>query len=148
MSATVQSLIDVLPKTEFASEVKELLRLAYQPQAKFGDAFARMLTKLTAARGLIFLDPLDPQLKALAAPLYAGAARSASEIAAAIANRSRDLESAGYHAQVTPSEDSFPLFLHDDTGARHALTRTPYMRPRTVVAERPRVSRSRCPRSV
>jgi len=34
------------------------------------------------------------------------------------------LEAAGYHAQVTPSEDSFPLFLHDETGARHALTRT------------------------
>src|SRR5207253_595083 len=33
-------------------------------------------------------------------------------------------EAAGYHAQVTPSEDSFPLFLHDETGARHALTRS------------------------
>jgi bacillithiol biosynthesis cysteine-adding enzyme BshC len=48
----------------------------------------------------------------------------APEIAAAIAARSRELEAADYHAQVTPSEDSFPLFLHDETGARHALTRT------------------------
>jgi bacillithiol biosynthesis cysteine-adding enzyme BshC len=29
----------------------------------------------------------------------------------------------GYHAQVTASENSFPLFLHDDSGARHALIR-------------------------
>jgi bacillithiol biosynthesis cysteine-adding enzyme BshC len=34
------------------------------------------------------------------------------------------LEAAGYHAQVTPSVDSFPLFLHDESGARHAMTRT------------------------
>ena len=38
--------------------------------------------------------------------------------------RSRELEAAGYHAQVTASENSFPLFLHDESGARHALTRT------------------------
>src|SRR6185503_4666866 len=42
----------------------------------------------------------------------------------AIVKRSRDLEETGYHAQVTPSENSFPLFLHDEQGARHALTRT------------------------
>ena len=35
----------------------------------------------------------------------------------------RLLEAAGYHAQVTPSENSFPLFMHDETGARHAVTR-------------------------
>jgi len=124
VSATVQSLIDALPKTEFTAEVEELLRHAYQPQAKFGDAFARLLTKLTAERGLILLDPLDNDLKKLVAPLYSEAARQAPEIAGAIMARSRELETAGYHAQVTPSEDSFPMFLHDETGARHALTRT------------------------
>ena len=50
-------------------------------------------------------------------------ARQAQEIAVAIVQRSRELEEAGYHAQVTPSEDSFPLFLHDENGARRALTR-------------------------
>ena len=124
VSATVQRLIDALPKTEFTSEVEELLRQAYQPQSKFGDGFARLLTKLTAARGLILLDPLDDDLKQLAAPLYSEAARQAPEIAGAIMTRSRELEAAGYHAQVTPSEDSFPLFLHDESGARYALSRS------------------------
>jgi len=55
--------------------------------------------------------------------LYAEAARRAQEIAIAIVNRSRELEEAGYHAQVAPSENSFPLFWHDDNGARHALIR-------------------------
>jgi bacillithiol biosynthesis cysteine-adding enzyme BshC len=82
------------------------------------------MSQLTSNQGLILLDPLDSQLKQLAAPLYAEAARRAHEIADAIVNRSRELEAAGYHAQVAPSENSFPLFWHDENGARHALART------------------------
>jgi bacillithiol biosynthesis cysteine-adding enzyme BshC len=74
--------------------------------------------------GLILLDPLDAELKKLAAPLYAEASRRAHEIALALVKRSNELEADGYHAQVATSESSFPLFLHDETGARHALTRT------------------------
>jgi bacillithiol biosynthesis cysteine-adding enzyme BshC len=83
-----------------------------------------MMTVLLGRYGLVLLDPLDRRLKALAAPLYARAASSAHEIASAIEVRSRRLVEAGYHAQVTPSENSFPLFVHDATGARHALTRS------------------------
>ena len=81
------------------------------------------MARLTGSRGLILLDPLDHDLKQLAAPVYALAARRAPDIAKAIVDRSRELEAAGYHAQVTPSENSFPLFLHDEQGARQALTR-------------------------
>src|SRR5258706_8718271 len=120
---SIKSLLAAVQKTEFNDDLEKLLRAAYQPGRKFGDAFAQMMTALIGQQGLILLDPLDPQLKQAAAPLYAESARSAHEIALAIVNRSRDLEQAGYHAQVAPSENSFPLFWHDDNGARHALTR-------------------------
>ena len=123
ITASVQSLLDALPKTEFSDDLERLLRTAYQPGRKFGDAFAQVMTALIGQQGLILLDPLDPQLKQAAAPLYAEAARRAPEIAIAIVNRSRELEEAGYHAQVAPSENSFPLFWHDDNGARYALSR-------------------------
>jgi uncharacterized protein YllA (UPF0747 family) len=122
--ATVQSLLEALPKNEFSDEIEKLLRDAYQPGRRFSDAFAQVMTALVGQQGLILLDPLDSQLKQVAAPLYAEAARHAHEIAIAIVNRSRELEEAGYHAQVAPSENSFPMFWHDDNGARHALTRT------------------------
>lgn len=123
IETTVQSLLSALPRNEFTEDVEKLLRDSYSPGQKFGDAFARIMSALLGDKGLILLDPLDAQLKKLAAPLYSEAARHAQEIAAAIVVRSHELESAGYHAQVTPSEDSFPLFLHDETGARRALTR-------------------------
>ncbi|HVS21167.1 MAG TPA: bacillithiol biosynthesis cysteine-adding enzyme BshC, partial [Pyrinomonadaceae bacterium] len=121
---TVQSLLAALPQNEFSEDLEKLLHDAYQPKRNYGDSFARVMTALMSKHGLILLDPLDSQLKNLAAPLYAEAARRAHEIATAIASRSHELEQAGYHAQVAPSENSFPLFLHDESGARHALTRT------------------------
>ena len=123
INSAIQFLLASLPRNEFSHDLENLVRAAYAPGTRLGDAFARMVLKLTASHGLIMLCPLDAQLKSLAAPVYAEAARRAPEIAAAIVNRSRELETTGYHAQVTPSEDSFPLFLHDEKRARHALTR-------------------------
>ncbi len=123
IESTVNKLLELLPLSEFTPDLESLLRDTWKPGRKYGEAFARMMTALTGKYGLIFLDPQNSRLKALAAPLYAKAALRAQEIAQAIVVRSRELEAAGYHAQVTPSENSFPLFLHDETGARHAVTR-------------------------
>jgi bacillithiol biosynthesis cysteine-adding enzyme BshC len=123
IAASIQALLAALPKTEFSDDLEKLLRAAYQPGRKFGDAFAELMTALVGQKGLILLDPLDSQLKQVAAPLYAKAARHAHEIALAILSRSHELEESGYHAQVAPSENSFPLFWHDDNGARRALSR-------------------------
>lgn len=123
INKVVDRLFALLPNSEFSADMLALVRSAWQPGRSYAEAFACMMTSLLKRYGLIFLDPLDLQLKNLAAPLYAQAARRAPEIAAAIEKRSRELETAGYHAQVTASANSFPLFLHDREGARHAVLR-------------------------
>jgi len=123
ITGLIDSLMRSLPQTEFSGDLQSLLQDAYAPGQTFANAFARMMVRLTGERGLILFDPLDADLKQMAAPLYAQAARGAEEIAGSIFSRSSELESNGYHAQVTPSENSFPLFLHDESGARQALTR-------------------------
>jgi bacillithiol biosynthesis cysteine-adding enzyme BshC len=123
INSLIDGLVRSLPQTEFSGDLESLLRQAYAPGHSFADAFAHMMTRLMGARGLVLLDPLDAELKQMAAPLYAQAARAAQQIATAIVQRSGELETSGYHAQVTPSENSFPLFLHDASGARQALTR-------------------------
>ena len=124
INETIKRLIDVLPTTEFIPEIESLLRETWVEGRGYGEAFARMMTRLTGRYGLILLDPLDAKLKELAAPLYAQAAASAPLIATALVARSRELEEAGYHAQVAISENTFPLFLHTEDGARHSVTRT------------------------
>lgn len=116
-------LLDVLPTTEFSNDLEQLLRDAYKPGRTYAEAFARMMTQLVGRYGLVLLDPLDPQLKQLAVPLYAEAVRAAPEIARALEARSRELRESNYQPQVLVTADSFPLFLHTD-GARRALTRT------------------------
>lgn len=119
----IDQLFELLPASEFAADMKALVNNAWQPGRGYVDSFATMMTALLGEHGLIFLDPLDPELKRLAAPLYSEAARRAPEIAAALEQRSSDLEAAGYHAQVLATANSFPLFLHDEEGRRHAMTR-------------------------
>jgi len=123
IAAVVDQLFELLPNSEFAADMKTLVKDAWQPGRGYAESFAMMMTSLLGRYGLIFLDPLDPELKKLAAPLYSEAAQRAPEIAAAIEKRSSELESAGYHAQVLATANSFPLFLHDEHGARHAVVR-------------------------
>jgi bacillithiol biosynthesis cysteine-adding enzyme BshC len=123
INTIVDQLFELLPNSEFADDMKALVHNAWQPGRGYVDSFATMMTSLLGRYGLIFLDPLDPEMKKLAAPLYSAAARQAPEIASAVEQRSRELESAGYHAQVLATANSFPLFLHDEHGARRALVR-------------------------
>ncbi|HEX2269908.1 MAG TPA: bacillithiol biosynthesis cysteine-adding enzyme BshC, partial [Pyrinomonadaceae bacterium] len=121
--AAVDELFELLPNSEFADDMKALVQNAWQPGRGYAESFATMMTSLLGRYGLIFLEPLDPEMKKLAAPLYSEAVRQAPQIATAIEQRSRELESAGYHAQVLATANSFPLFLHDEQGARRALVR-------------------------
>lgn len=123
ITKVIDQLFELLPASEFADDMKALVQNAWQPGRAYSEAFATMMTSLLGRHGLIFLNPLDSELKQLASPLYSTAAERAPEIAAALETRSRELEEAGYHAQVLATANSFPLFLHDETGARHALTR-------------------------
>ena len=123
IDAVVDHLFELLPNSEFADDMKALVKAAWQPGRGYVESFAMMMTALLGRYGLIFLDPLDPELKTLAAPLYSEAAQRAPEIAAALEKRSSELATAGYHAQVLATANSFPLFLHDEQGRRHAVAR-------------------------
>lgn len=123
IDAVVEELFELLPNSEFAADMKALVKNAWQPGRGYVESFGIMMTSLLGRHGLIFLDPLDPDLKRLAAPLYSEAARRAPEIASALEKRSSELESSGYHAQVLATANSFPLFLHDEEGRRHAVLR-------------------------
>src|SRR4030095_13491521 len=111
IKTVVDELFDTLPNSEFSDDINALVLKAWQPGRGFVESFAVMMTSRLGKYGLIFLDPLDPDLKKLAAPLYSEAARRSSEIATAIEARSKQLEQDGYHAQVKATAHYFPPFL-------------------------------------
>lgn len=105
--------------------VCDLLRDCYQPNATFGDSFARLLTRLFAADGLIVMDAAGRDFHALGAAALRGAIERAADLEPALLARSVELESAGYHAQVLVKPGASLLFFIADDGSRLPLRRSP-----------------------
>ncbi|MBP7147917.1 MAG: bacillithiol biosynthesis cysteine-adding enzyme BshC [Acidobacteria bacterium] len=96
----------------------------YRPGAGWADAFAGVLADLFAPEGLVIFDPRDPALAAAAAPVHARALLRAGPIAEALTGRVRELEAAGFDAQVRVREGAPLSFFHPDgaKGPRYRLT--------------------------
>lgn len=125
INGTIDELFDGLPHTEFTDELREMIEKTWSEGVDYGDAFARMLTKILGRFGLIVLCPLDVRLKKLATPIYVSAIKKSEEIVSALRTRSEKLVEEGYHAQVLINEDYFPLFYQANDKTRHALKKTP-----------------------
>lgn len=104
----------------YADEVAGLVEDAYKPGATFGSAFQRLLEKLLAGFGFVFVDPLAEGFRQLAEPILHEVALRTTELSAALRQRGRDLAEAGYHAQVHFDESTSLFFLMED-GTRQSM---------------------------
>jgi bacillithiol biosynthesis cysteine-adding enzyme BshC len=95
----------------FAEEVAKQVAYAYRPGVPLGAAFRSLLQNVLRGCGLLYLDPLGPGVRAIAAEFLTEAAERVPELVAALRHRSEELTGAGYHAQVYLDEDSSLLFL-------------------------------------
>src|SRR5208337_1176517 len=95
----------------------DYLRESYVEGETFSNAFAKLYTRIFREHGLILLDPSDPELHRIAAPLFVDALRRSAELDQAVLERNRELRDAGYHEQVKVTAQSTPLFALVD-GAR------------------------------
>jgi bacillithiol biosynthesis cysteine-adding enzyme BshC len=93
-----------------AEEVGKWVRECYAPEETFGSAFGKLMARIFAAHGLIFLDPMSPELHRLSLPVMRGAVQDHSALSAELVARSAALEKAGFHAQVKVSEQSTLVF--------------------------------------
>lgn len=106
-------------------EAGDALIAAYRPGRTFAQAFADFYAKIFAAQGLLIVDASSREMHRLGTPVLRAALERADELHAALVERNRELETAGYHAQVTVGEHSSLLFLiEEERGARMALKRT------------------------
>ena len=107
----VESLRKSLAGFPFAEETVALAEQAYAPGQTFGSAFQSLLGRLLGSHGLLYLDPMHPAVRRLAAPLLRQAVEAAAELKARVLERNRELEAAGYHAQVHVDEQTSFVFL-------------------------------------
>jgi bacillithiol synthase len=99
----------------FVDQIVRVLEESYSPSETYGSAFGKLLARLLAGRGIIFIDPLDPPLHRLASPVYLRAIEQAESLRDALLARSKELESAAFHAQVKVTRETTLLFYDVDS---------------------------------
>ena len=126
LTEAIQPLVEQAQTLLSWSEASEWLAAAYRPGITLADAFRNFYTRVFAQHELLILDPSGREAHQQGAPVLRAAIERADELHHALLERNRELEAAGYHAQVAVGERSSLLFLIDSaTGARTALRRTP-----------------------
>ncbi|PYY03651.1 MAG: bacillithiol biosynthesis cysteine-adding enzyme BshC [Acidobacteria bacterium] len=93
------------------SETIDLVRSSYSPGKTLSSSFAALMSKIFSRYGLILLEPSDKELHKIGAPLLRSAAEYSDELTRALLSRSKELETAGYHAQVKVTQASTLLFF-------------------------------------
>jgi bacillithiol biosynthesis cysteine-adding enzyme BshC len=107
----------------FADDAVAMIERAYRPGETMGSAFARVVRELFEPYGLLLIDPMEPAIRAIAAPLMKEAVERMPELADALMARSKELVERGYHAQVLVDKTtSLAFLLHE--GQRIALRRS------------------------
>lgn len=99
-----------------ADEVVAAVEQAYRPGVTMGGGFQALLANLFRNLGTLFLDPLDPAIRKIGAPVVAEALGAAPELKARLLQRNTQLEAAGYHAQVHLEEKTSLFFLLENGG--------------------------------
>jgi bacillithiol synthase len=124
LDESIAPLIDQAWELLGSSDAMDALAEAYKPGRTFAQAFADFYAKVFAAQGLLILDAESRDIHRMGAPVLRAALERADEFRAALEARNRELERAGYHAQVAVAPQSSLLFLIDaESGARLALKR-------------------------
>lgn len=103
--------------TEFTDAALALVRSSYQTGMTMTKAFVQFINNLLQDDGLIFMDPDDPVLKRLVAPIFRKELDGTSQACQAVIDRS-DLLEKHYHAQVKPRSVNAFLFHH---GGRYPI---------------------------
>lgn len=94
-----------------AGPVMALVEDAYRPGRTFSESFRALLGALLRPYGMLFVDPLESRLRRLAAPLLEKAWGQREALGEAVAARRRELEQAGFHAQVELTDGAGLFFV-------------------------------------
>jgi bacillithiol biosynthesis cysteine-adding enzyme BshC len=118
----VSQLRSAMAGLPFADEVSDLVEQSYKPGETMGRAFLELLRRVLSKYGLLFVDPLHPAIRKIAAPVLRAAVQHAPRLSELLLARNKELSDVGYHAQVHV-EPKTSLFFVLDGHRRIALKR-------------------------
>jgi len=107
--------------------VAAIFRESYGARETYGSAFGKLFARLFAEQGLILLDPLDERLHRVAAEVLRKAVEERDGLNEALLARGKELDKAGFAAQVKVTARSTLIFRmgQDTHGGTRGGTRQP-----------------------
>jgi bacillithiol synthase len=99
-----------LLSNEGSELLANFLKESYRADETYGSAFGKLFARLFAEQGLILLDPLDVRLHRVAAPMYGQALEERDLLTEKLLQRAKELDRAGFDAQVKVTSRSTLLF--------------------------------------
>lgn len=104
-----EGLAELRASERFESWLETLSRI-YRPDARFGEAFSRLMVEILGERCPLLLDAMDPAVKEAEAPWLARLIERRAEWEEASAEVDRRIEERGHPLQVAPQRGASPLF--------------------------------------
>lgn len=99
----------------------ELLKTAYI-QTTLSDGMGRLLARTLGARGLFVIEGMEPELKAMALPLWEKILERGRGLAEILEERSVELRASGWNTPLTPTRDAHLFYLSDEHHVRRVLS--------------------------
>ena len=110
MDGVLRGLAEAVPGDRYAEWLQTLARW-YRPDARFGEAFCRLMAHLLGDRCPLLLDAMLPALKAAERPWLRRLVERRETLEGELARRDAAIEARGYPLQVSPQRGASPLFL-------------------------------------
>lgn len=121
IEVVIDRLRQLLPDTEFSSDLLEQVRDSYRPERSMAEAFGDLVDALFADFDLLRVDAGDPTVKRLAAGVWARELEHSAEHEALLEEQTSRLVAAGYHAQVSVIPGATNVFYEDERGRERLL---------------------------
>ncbi|MBT9281803.1 MAG: bacillithiol biosynthesis cysteine-adding enzyme BshC [Hydrogenibacillus schlegelii] len=108
------------PETEFKPAAEALLRDAVAGGGSLVQVFGRLMARLFAGTGLVFLDSDDPRLRVVERPAFRRLIEAAPAVRGALAAGAAVVRDLGFSPQLDAADGAY-LFLHTEATGRVGL---------------------------
>lgn len=110
VAEVLRQLAEAVPGERYPDWVRAIGQW-YRPDARFGEAFCRLMAHLLGPHCPLLLDAMNPALKSAQRPWLHRLIDRRKEVEEALMRRDSEIEARGYSPQVSPQRGASPLFL-------------------------------------
>jgi bacillithiol biosynthesis cysteine-adding enzyme BshC len=110
VAEVLRDIAAAVPNDLYAAWLAEAGRW-YRPDARFGEAFSRLMVHMMGERSPLLVDAMHPALKTAEQPWLRRLVERRAAVEAALAGRDAEVTARGHELRVPPQRNASPLFL-------------------------------------